>query len=148
MIFFTYVVVLPLLFSGMAWQHVILGFVLMQMLAGLILACVFQLAHVMHTSDYAEPDDANKMPNSWAVHQLLNTANFSPKSKIMSWFIGGLNYQIEHHLFPHICHVHYPQLSKIVSQTAKEYNLPYNVQPTFVKALAVHANMLKQLGKS
>ncbi len=147
-VFFGYVVVLPLLFSGMAWQHVILGFVLMQMLAGLILACVFQLAHVMHTSDYAEPVEDNKMSNSWAVHQLLNTANFSPKSTIMSWFIGGLNYQIEHHLFPQICHVHYPQLSIIVAQTAKEYNLPYNVQPTFVKALAVHANMLKELGRS
>src|SRR5690606_13250163 len=108
---------------------------------------IFQLAHVMETSEFPAPTDENKMMNSWAIHQLLNTANFAPKSRVLSWFIGGLNYQIEHHLFPQICHVHYPTLSKIVQQTAQEYNLPYNVQPTFVKALIEHGSMLKKLGR-
>lgn len=147
-LYFTYVLVLPILFADVAWYHVVWGFVIMHLIGGLMLACIFQLAHVMETSEFPMPTDENKMMNSWAIHQLLNTANFSPKSRIMSWFIGGLNYQIEHHLFPHICHVHYPKLSVIVKQTAQEYNLPYNVQPNFVKALIEHGTMLKRLGRS
>lgn len=147
-IYFGYILVLPLLFTQLAWYHVVLGFVTMHMLAGLLLACIFQLAHVMETSEYAKPDDNRKMENNWAVHQILNTANFAPKNYILSWFVGGLNYQIEHHLFPHICHIHYPKLSAIVKKTAEEYNLPYNVQPTFIAALSEHAAMLKKLGRS
>ncbi len=146
-IYFGYVLVLPLLFSGVAWYHVVLGFVVMQMLAGLLLACIFQLAHVMETSEFPEPTEQNRMENSWAVHQLLNTANFAPRNRILSWFIGGLNYQIEHHLFPQICHMHYPRLSVIVKEAAAEHNLPYNVQPTFRMALREHAMMLKKLGR-
>jgi linoleoyl-CoA desaturase len=88
------------------------------------------------------------MEDSWAVHQLLNTTNFSPGSKVTAWFIGGLNYQIEHHLFPQICHIHYPKISAIVAETAREYNLPYNVQKTFIHAIWEHGRMLKVLGKS
>lgn len=145
-IYFGYMLVLPILFSGLGWGHVVLGFIAMHMVGGLLLACIFQLAHVMDTSEYSSPGEGQKMDNSWAVHQLLNTANFAPNNKLLSWYIGGLNYQIEHHLFPQICHVHYPALSKIVASVAKEYNVPYNVQPTFRKALRQHAMMLKQLG--
>lgn len=145
-IYFGYIIVVPILFADVAWYHVVLGFVAMHLVAGLLLACIFQLAHVMDTSEYPLPADNRKMQNSWAVHQLLNTANFAPDNKLLSWYIGGLNYQIEHHLFPHICHVHYPQLSKIVARAAKEHNVPYNVQPTFRRALREHARMLKHLG--
>ncbi|MCB9064538.1 MAG: acyl-CoA desaturase [Chitinophagales bacterium] len=145
--YFGVTLVLPLFFANVPWYHVVLGFVTMHLVGGLLLACIFQLAHVMDTSEYNVPDDGQKMGNSWAIHQLLNTANFAPNNKLLSWYIGGLNYQIEHHLFPQICHVHYPQLSKIVSEVAKEYNIPYNVQPTFRKALSTHAQMLKSLGR-
>lgn len=144
--YFGYIIVLPLLFANVAWYHVVLGFVSMHLVAGLLLACIFQLAHVMDTSEYPTAGENNKMENSWAVHQLLNTANFAPNNKLLSWYIGGLNFQIEHHLFPQICHVHYPKLSKIVEQVAKEHNVPYNVQPTFRRALLTHALMLKHLG--
>lgn len=146
-IYFGYVLVLPILFSQMPWYHVISGFVIMHMLAGLGLACIFQPAHVMETSTFPEPPQTRKMEDSWAVHQLMNTTNFAPGSKLTAWFIGGLNYQIEHHLFPQICHIHYPKLSSIVSQTAREFNLPYNVQKTFLGAVFEHGRMLKALGK-
>lgn len=145
-IYFGYLIALPIILTDNAWYHVVGGFVVMQLVAGLLLACIFQLAHVMETSEFPTPQDGNKMNNSWAVHQLYNTTNFAPTNKLLSWYIGGLNYQIEHHLFPHICHIHYPQLSKIVAEVAAEHNVPYNVQPTFRKALKVHAQMLKQLG--
>ncbi len=145
--YIAYMFVLPLLFSGLAWYHIFLGFLLMQMVAGLALACIFQPAHVMETSEYPKPDEDLKMENNWAVHQLLNTTNFAPSSRITSWFIGGLNYQIEHHLFPHVCHVHYPRLSAIVKNIAEKYNLPYNVQPTVFAALTQHGKMLRVLGR-
>lgn len=145
-VYYGYTIVLPVLFSGLAWYQCIAGFVLIQMIAGLSLACIFQPAHVMETSDFAPPDEARKMENSWAVHQLLNTADFAPRSRFLNWFIGGLNRQIEHHLFPQVCHVHYSALSGIVRDTAREFDLPYHVYPTFGKALRAHYQMLKLLG--
>lgn len=147
-LYFAVFLVLPILFSGAGWGAVVIGFLAMHFVAGLSLACIFQLAHVMEESDFAAPSDDRKMENSWAVHQLQNTVNFAPKSKIMSWFIGGLNFQIEHHLFPQICHVHYPKLSPIVAKTAAEHGLQYQVRPTFMNALGAHAQMLRHLGRS
>lgn len=146
-VYFGYTLVLPILFSGMPWYHVVYGFLALHAVAGLGLSCIFQLAHVLETSEFPLPTDERKMENSWAVHQLLNTANFSPRSPWIFWFIGGLNYQVEHHLFPHISHVHYPRISKIVKQTAEQYGLPYKVMPTFTFALREHARMLRKMGK-
>ena len=146
--YWSYIVVLPILFSGFAWYQVILGWLLLQSLTGLSLASIFQSAHVMGESDYAQPDDSRKMENAWAVHQFENTVNFAPRSKVLSYFIGGLNFQIEHHVFPHICHIHYPQLSKIVKATAAEYGVPYRVKKTFAHALLEHARQLKRLGQA
>jgi linoleoyl-CoA desaturase len=146
--YYSYIILLPILFSGVAWYHVFLGFVAMHFIAGLALSAIFQLAHVMQECEFPVPNDLGKMENNWAVHQMLNTANFSPKGKVLGWFIGGLNHQIEHHLFPYICHVHYKNLAPIVKSTAQEFGLPYYEQPTFVHALAEHTRMLKKLGKS
>jgi linoleoyl-CoA desaturase len=147
-LYYAYIVALPILFSGVAWYHILLGFFAMHFVAGLALSCIFQLAHVMNDCEFPQPTDERKMENNWAVHQLLNTTNFAPKSKILGWFIGGLNYQVEHHLFPHICHLHYPKLTHIVRATAEEHGLPYYEQPTFLHALLDHARMLKKLGKA
>ena len=146
LVYFGVTLVLPILFSGIGWGWVVAGFVMMHFVAGLALSCIFQLAHVMEESEFPAPSEQNKMENNWAVHQIMNTINFSPRSRIMSWFIGGLNYQIEHHLFPHICHVHYPKLSMIVKRTAAKWGIPYQEQPTFVHALIAHGQMLKKLG--
>ena len=77
---------------------------------------------------------------------MYNTANFAPGARLFSWYVGGLNYQVEHHLFPNICHIHYRKISKIVEETAKEFNLPYYSQKTFGKALSIHTEMLYNLG--
>ncbi len=143
-----YILVLPIMFSQVAWQHVVLGFVAMHVIAGFSLACIFQPAHVVETSDFSSPTEDRKMENYWALHQVLNTADFAPNNKLVCWFIGGLNFQIEHHLFPHICHVHYPKIAKIVAGVAHEFNIPYQVMPTFRSALVAHGKMLKLLGRN
>ena len=146
-LYYGYALVLPLILIPAPWWLILLGFLIMHFITGLALGLIFQPAHVMPTSDYPIPDDSGNIENNWAVHQLFTTTNFSPKSRIFSWFIGGLNYQIEHHLFPNICHVHYKRISKIVRETAKEYGLPYYSQKNFALAVFNHAKMLRDLGK-
>ncbi|MEM7371173.1 MAG: acyl-CoA desaturase [Bacteroidota bacterium] len=139
--------VLPIMLIPVAWWITALGFFFMHFVAGLTLAVVFQLAHVMPTSEYPLPNEQGSMENNWAIHQMITTTNFSPNNRAFSWYLGGLNFQIEHHLFPQICHVHYRNISPIVKQTAEEFGIPYFVQPTFVKALGQHKEMLKKLGR-
>ncbi len=147
-LYVAYMIVLPIKFSGVAWYHVVGGFVIMHVVAGFALACIFQPAHVIETSDYSSPTDDRKMENNWALHQVLNTADFAPDNKLVCWFIGGLNFQIEHHLFPQVCHIHYPKIAKIVASVAEEFDIPYNVMPTFRSALLAHGKMLWYLGRN
>ncbi len=146
--YYAYALVIPLIFISAPWWIIVIGFLVMHMITGLWIGCIFQPAHVMPSSEYPIPDDTGNIENNWAVHQLFTTTNFSPKSRLFNWYVGGLNYQVEHHLFPNICHVHYKRISKIVKETAKEFGLPYNSQPNFAIALMEHAKMLKQLGKA
>ncbi|MCB0571133.1 MAG: acyl-CoA desaturase [Phaeodactylibacter sp.] len=148
LLYYGYLLVIPMIMLDIPWYMTLLFFSMMHFILGFMTACVFQTAHVVDDAAYPIPDDAGNLENSWAVHQLLTTTNFAPKSRIMSWFIGGLNYQIEHHLFPNICHIHYPKLSRIVRETAERFGLPYHVQPTFLIALGNHAKMLRQLGRA
>lgn len=148
--YYSYIIVLPITFSGMPWYYVLFGFLLMHFTAGLFLSCIFQPAHIVSTSEFALPvvtDGRKKMEDSWAVHEVMNTANFAPQSKFLNWFIGGLNFQIEHHLFTGVCHVHYRNLAPIVKETTEQFGIPYHTEPTFWKALGDHVRMLKKLGR-
>ena len=138
--------VLPLWLSPVSWYITVLGFIVMHYITGTVLGMIFQPAHVVPSANYPIPDDSGNIKADWAVSQLLNTANFAPKSGWFSWFVGGLNFQIEHHLFPNICHVHYKRISKIVKKTAEEYNLPYHSEKSWAQALVAHGKMLKKLG--
>lgn len=140
--------ILPLILMPIAWYWVLLGFLMMQLIAGFSLTVIFQTAHVMPSSSFPIPDEKGNIENSWAIHQLMTTTDYAPNSRIFSWLIGGLNYQVVHHLFPTISHVHYKDLSKIVKETTEKYKLPYHVQPSFIKALKSHYLMLKNLGKN
>jgi len=136
---------IPIFFASVPVWLVIVSFLCMHFVAGLILSLIFQPAHVLPSSAYPMPDDSGNMENNWAIHQILTTANFSGNSTFFSWFVGGLNYQIEHHLFPRVCHIHYKDLSKIVRATAEEYNLPYHSQKTWFKAISNHGKFLKDM---
>ncbi|MFK5879075.1 MAG: acyl-CoA desaturase [Flavobacteriaceae bacterium] len=145
-IYYALWVVLPL-YLGFAWYEVLIGFFIMHYTAGIILSVVFQLAHVMPNTEMPTPDEDGNMKNTWAIHQLYTTSNFAPKSWLVEFFTGGLNHQVEHHLFAHISHIHYDKLAKIVKETAEEFNLPYNEYNTFWKAIKEHYNQLNVLGK-
>lgn len=146
LVYVGYIFVIPVVFTSLVWWEVIVGVLTMHYIAGFILAIIFQPAHVIEGSEFPLPDDTNTLENNWAVHQLLTTTNFGNRSRWFSWYVGGLNFQIEHHLFPNVCHVHYRRIADIVKTTANEYGLPYKTSRTFISALAGHARLLKQLG--
>ena len=138
--------ILPLLLVPVSWYWIVTGFIAMHFTSGLVLSTIFQTAHVVPSSEFPIPDDDSQIQTNWAAHQLYTTSDFSPDSRIFSWFIGGLNYQIEHHLFPNISHIHYKNIAKIVKDTAQKHGLPYYVNKTFLQAVNEHHKMLKLLG--
>ncbi|TNE61032.1 MAG: acyl-CoA desaturase [Bacteroidetes bacterium] len=138
--------VLPLIVLALPWWQILSGFLLMQFICGMILALIFQPAHVIEETDFYAVDENGSVENNWAIHEMRTTANFANNSVFFSWFVGGLNYQIEHHMFPHICHVHYKAISGIVKQTAAEFDVPYHQHRTFFGALRSHFSMLHRLG--
>jgi len=97
--------------------------------------------------DFPLPDESGQMDNEWFAHQLATTTNFCTKNNVLTWMVGGLNFQVEHHLLPHVCHVHYKKLAPIVEETAKEFGLPYNNKKTFLSAMQDHTKMLRYLGQ-
>lgn len=144
--YITLTLILPIIILSIPWWQTLLGFLLMHFISGLILALIFQPAHVIEETDFFKTDENGSVENNWAIHQMKTTANFANKSTYFSWFVGGLNYQIEHHLFPHICHIHYKDISKIVKQTAHEFDVPYYQHETFFGAVKSHFTLLNQLG--
>jgi linoleoyl-CoA desaturase len=148
--YYAYIMALPILFSGMPWYYVVFGFLFMHCVAGLFLSCIFQPSHIVEESTFELPvktEGKSRMEDSWAIHEVENTTDFAPGKGFLTWFIGGLNYQIEHHLFTGICHVHYPKLAPIVQAVAYDFGVTYHVEPTFWQALRGHVRMLKKLGR-
>ena len=139
--------VLPSMVWG--WGYTLLGFMLYHFLLGTTLSVVFQLAHVVEETEFTDKHFENcKIDDEWAIHQLKTTANFATGNKFVGWYTGGLNFQVEHHLFPKISHVHYPALNKIVKQVCREMNLPYHEFPSFGKAVQSHLKHLKETGRA
>jgi linoleoyl-CoA desaturase len=138
---------LPIYTLGfLAWM---VGFLVTSLFAGFVISIVFQLAHTVEHTHFPMPDEeTGKLDDEWAIHQLKTTANFAPRNKVISWFVGGLNFQIEHHLFPKISHVHYPAISKIIKQTCQEYGVPYIEYSKMRHAVASHVAFLKQMGRA
>ncbi len=145
--YFLFMFALPVFVFNIPFVNVLIGFLIMHFIAGLVLTVVFQLAHTVEGTSHPVPNAEGSIENNWAIHQMNTTLNFSRKSKLISWYLGGLNFQVEHHLFPRICHVHYPALAPIVKATAEEFGVPYLENETFMEALRSHVATLQRFGK-
>jgi linoleoyl-CoA desaturase len=146
-LYILFYILIPVLAVG--WGKWAIGFVSFNLVMGFTLAIVFQLAHVVENAafEFAEAGNDLNIEEEWAVYQVKATANFATRNKIISWFVGGLNFQVEHHLFPRISHIHYRDINKIVKQTCMQYNVPYNEFPTMMNAIASHFKMMKEFGR-
>lgn len=146
LLYYGYALLLPLCFHS--WSHVLMAFVGTHLLTGLTLSIIFQLAHTVEPCHFPTPDRrTGLMPQSWAIHEVETTANFAPHNALATWYMGGLNFQIEHHLFSRVCHRHYPALSRIVAATCREFALSYTCYPTVHAAIAGHYRFLKTMGR-
>jgi linoleoyl-CoA desaturase len=140
-------IAIPVHFVG--WSAWAIGFSSMHFVLGLTLALVFQLAHVVEDAEFvfAPGIEPQKIEEEWAIHQVKTTANFAPRNKVISWFVGGLNFQIEHHLFPKVSHVHYPAIAGIVKNVCDKHRVHYNEFQTMRAAVASHFRMMRMLGR-
>jgi linoleoyl-CoA desaturase len=146
--YYSYALVLPIIMLPLSPWIVITAFMSMHLVTGLLISTIFQVAHIMPATEFPLPDEKGEMEDDWYRHQLATTTNFAPGSRLFSWLIGGLNHQIEHHLLPGVCHIHYRNISGIVADTVREFGMPYNIKKTFASAIWDHVKMLYQLGKS
>ncbi|MBW4496390.1 MAG: acyl-CoA desaturase [Oscillatoria princeps RMCB-10] len=143
-----YVIGLPLAI-GYTPLQVLLGVSLTYMTYGLAICVIFMLAHVMETAEFLTPDPVTQtIDDEWAICQVRTTVDFATDSPFFNWYLGGLNHQVTHHLFPQICHIHYPQISKIVREVCEEFGVEYKVYPTFTGAIASNYRWLKAMGCS
>jgi linoleoyl-CoA desaturase len=144
-IFFTLALVIPLLLHP-AWAVLPL-LLAAEFVLGLVLSVVFQLAHCVEEAAFPLPrQDTGRMEAAWPVHQVETTVDFARGSRLLSWFIGGLNFQIEHHPFPQVCHVHYPALARLAEETCREFGLRYVAHETFLAGVASHFRWLRRMG--
>ena len=146
LVFFTLAFVIPLLFHSFA--TVAIFYAITAAVAGITLSIVFQLAHCVEEADFVEPQAGrDEIDSAWAVHQAQSTVNFARNSRIATWYLGGLNFQIEHHLLPGICHVNYPAIAPIVKQTCEEFGVRYAEFPSFTRGVIAHLDWLKRMGQ-
>lgn len=146
LVFFTLAFGLPLVFHSIG--AVVHFYTVTAAVAGVLLALVFQMAHLVEEAAFPAPhEDSMQIATPWAIHQLETTVDFARANRAFGWLIGGMNFQIEHHLFPRISHVHYPAVSRVVKDTCREFGVPYLEHRTFAAALASHYRLLRRLGK-
>ena len=141
-----YMIVLPLWLLHITFGQFLIGFLAMHLTAGVILGVVFQLAHVVEGTEHFVPPEGTPMQDSWLVHEMKTTSDFGRSNPLLNWYVGGLNFQVEHHLFPRVCSVHYPQISPIVEEVATRHGIPFHSHDTLRAAIASHMRMLRQLG--
>jgi len=140
-------IVVPIIMVG--WLKTLIGFSVITFVCGLFISIVFQLAHVVEGTAFTSlKEDSTKIQQEWAIYQIGTTSNFATQNKMLFWLLGGLNFQIEHHLFPRISHIHYPQISRFVRETCKEYNIAYHEYSSMFKAVVSHLGHLRRLGET
>jgi len=145
-LYVTYMLVIPLFFHPVL--YVVIAFLAIHLILGFTLSIVFQLAHTVEGNTFPEPEvESSSIENEWAIHEVETTADFAPRNKLATLYLGGLNFQIEHHLFTRTCHIHYPALSKQVEQTCQEYGVSYTCFPSIRSAVASHYRFLKKMGR-
>ena len=147
-VYWGYIIVLPMVLLHLSLGQVLLGFLSLHIVAGLILSIVFQLAHIVENTKFPVPDKSGNIENEWAIHQLNTTADFAKNNQLITFYVGGLNFQAIHHLFPRIYHVHYPKIAPIVEQNAKEFGVPYVFNKSLGSAFLSHLRIISKLGRN
>jgi len=145
LVFVSWAIVIPISLHPLG--PMVLTFGLVSTVSGVVLATVFQLAHCVEEAEHHPTPADQRLGTSWAEHQLATTVDFAPDNALLCWYLGGLNHQVEHHLFPKVSHVHYRRLHPIIKQVCKENGVRHRTNPTLIQAIASHVRFLKRMGK-
>jgi len=145
LIFAGWAIVVPLLIFP--WWQVLITYVAFSMVTSLVMATTFQLAHCVEEASFASAEELSAEKRLWAVHEVETTVDFCPRNPLLTWVLGGLNFQIEHHLFPNVPHTHYPQIAKIVRRNCLKHGVRYSTQPSLRAALRSHLAHLRRMGR-
>jgi linoleoyl-CoA desaturase len=146
LLFVGWAIVLPLLVYP--WWTVVSAYVGLTMVMSVVMATTFQLAHVVEEANFVSAGDLASGQRVWAVHQVETTVDFCPRNRFLTWTLGGLNFQIEHHLFPRLPHTLYPAIAPIVQRNCLRHGVRYTVQPSLRVALRSHFRHLRELGRA
>lgn len=145
LLYLGYMIAVPVLVSPVGWEHILLAFVLMHFLMSIVIAAVLAVSHLSDETTHPEPDETGKMDHSWALLQMTTSMDYNVDSRFLNWTLGGFNAHTLHHLFPNVCHIHYPDMIPILRQTAKEFGIHYNEAP-YARAVILHFRFLKRMG--
>jgi linoleoyl-CoA desaturase len=144
-IFVAWTIAIPLLVYP--WWAVAAGYLAFSGVMSLVMAVTFQLAHCVEEADCAAPSELRAEKRLWAVHEVETTVDFCTRNPVLTWLLGGLNFQIEHHLFPRVPHTHYARIARIVQENAERHGVRYSVQPSLFAALRSHYRHLREMGR-
>jgi len=144
-IFVTWAIVVPMFFYP--WWAVLAGYLVLSMVVSVVMAVTFQLAHCVEEADFVTAEQLTGRKRVWAVHEVETTVDFSPRNPVLTWMLGGLNYQIEHHLFPRVAHTHYARIAEIVQRNARRHGVRYVVHGSLRSALRSHYRHLRAVGR-
>jgi linoleoyl-CoA desaturase len=142
-IFLSLAFIIP--FTGHRWWVVVAFYLGVTMVVGLVISVVFQLAHLIEETEH--PASSADIHAEWVIHQIRTTADFARENRLLTWYLGGLNFQVIHHLFPRICHVHYPQVARVVAQVCNQYQINYQAHRSVYSAILSHFRFLRLMGR-
>ncbi|MCH2193617.1 fatty acid desaturase [Kordia sp.] len=147
MVYISVFIVLPILFTSFTITQVLFGHFILHIAASYFLTLALVPSHVSEHAVFVTPNNDGKMPYSWSHHQLITTTDFATNCQLTTWLLGGFNHHVAHHLFPKVSHIHYPNITPIIQQLAKKYNVPYHQENSVFQAYQSHFNLLKNNGE-
>ena len=145
-LYVTFYIAIPITLLG--WQAWLIGFLIVHTSMGVVLTTIFQLAHLVEKTTIENGESQKLIDREWAIHELMTTADFATGNKVLNWYLGGLNFQVEHHLFPRISHIHYPALNSIVKRECSRFGISYHCYDTLREAIFSHVRLMKKLGQN
>lgn len=143
LLYISQMVIIPMLVLDLSIGTSLLAFFILTVSGSAVIALVLLSTHVSEDACFPEPDENNILPHSWSYHQVLTAADFATNNKVINFLFGGFNHHVIHHLFPHVCHVHYPKLTPILVEMTKKYGLTYRSHNSLLNAVISHFKLLK-----
>lgn len=146
LIYISIIFILPITFSYQSVFIVSLGFLLMHLVQSLFLLFTFFMTHHVVGTAYPTTDEGGYINTSWTMNQIRSSNDMHPFSEVANFILGGFNNHIAHHLFPHIHHIYYPKMNKIIYEVLQNHGIKPN-QTSYWGGILSHLKLLRLMGR-